>query len=160
MLSPSESLGTHGVSQYPSFKSGIPSLSSSKSSTSAIPSPSVSFSTTTIAIALSQTVLSAVKQIWYPILYVPEAVFAGTTIVPSAFILTPVSPPSFEMFILLSIKASVAGLPFASSVPFPLSAKTEAVVPPVIASIKFAEKSSSFAVIVNEGAQAEFSPLS
>ena len=61
---------------------------------------------------------------------------------------TPVSPPSLLMLILSSIFASVAATPSASSFPFPLSANTLGVVPPVIPSIGVELKSSSNARIV------------
>ena len=61
----------------------------------------------------------------------PGAEPAGIFIVPSVFIVTPVKLSSSDMVILSFMLASLASNPLASSVPFPLSAKTEVVVPPV-----------------------------
>ncbi len=72
---------------------------------------------------------------------------AGTLMVPSVLIETPVRPPSAVILILSSIRASVAGVvPFASSF-----VKTVAVVPPKEASIGVAVKSSATASIVGGG---------
>ena len=60
---------------------------------------------------------------------------------------TPVKPPFKVIFILSSIFASVAVAPLASSTPFPLSAKTLNVVPPVSGFIGVPLKSSSSALI-------------
>ena len=104
--------------------------------------------TTIVALAVVQIVLSTSKQIVYSIVYVPEVLPAGMFIVPSELIDTPVRPSLLVIDILSSILASVAGAPLASSIPFPLSAKTLEVVPPKVPSKGVPLKSSSRAKIV------------